>query len=401
MCRCFALTILFTFLSIGIHCQSTITFYLDELPDNELANVGIRGNIEPLSWEKSILLKKEGDKYSVTIDFSETNTELEFKFVRFKNDKKPSWESIDNRTLQLTNANDLVSTNSWDVEQVVDVKSLEPISSSTFSRSLSHGEAYLAISKLTAKLKCDHTKAGFNNQNKTINSVIHRQQDKLPFTFKWVNEKMVVIENASESTLLRRGTVVQSIDGVPVLEIRNNLMQYVGADGATDGNRLSKLEVNGYDFRYNAFDIFYPLAYQVDAGLQLEIKEHKEKESTVVKVQPLTRNIAVLTLNSFGLVGWKAIKLDYKEYFKNVFTQLSQQKIEHLIIDIRINDGGNDEVAKDLFDYLTTSESSFQREGRTRYVDFPKVLRPHVQTWGENPWYFALSPKVKKPTNGG
>jgi len=312
MCRCFALTILFTFLSIGIHCQSTITFYLDELPDNELANVGIRGNIEPLSWEKSILLKKEGDKYSVTIDFSETNTELEFKFVRFKNDKKPSWESIDNRTLQLTNANDLVSTNSWDVEQVVDVKSLEPISSeslmkdfeliesmvldvhpgtyrSTFSRSLSHGEAYLAISKLTAKLKCDHTKAGFNNQNKTINSVIHRQQDKLPFTFKWVNEKMVVIENASESTLLRRGTVVQSIDGVPVLEIRNNLMQYVGADGATDGNRLSKLEVNGYDFRYNAFDIFYPLAYQVDAGLQLEIKEHKEKESTVVKVQPLTR----------------------------------------------------------------------------------------------------------------
>ena len=32
------------------------------------------------------------------------------------------------------------------------------------------------------------------------------------------------------------------------------------------------------------------------------------------------------------------------------------------------------------------------REGRTRFVNFPEQLKPHIKTWGDNPWYYNLTP---------
>ena len=81
-----------------------------------------------------------------------------------------------------------------------------------FSEPLTHQEAYLGISKLTAQLKCDHTKAGFNNQGKVINSIIHYQEDKLPFTFVWVENEMIILQNASKNEMLQYGTKVLSIN---------------------------------------------------------------------------------------------------------------------------------------------------------------------------------------------
>lgn len=462
-----ALWLLSILASASTYCQSSIVFNIDDLPNDQLQNVGIRGNVSPLSWEQSLLLEKKGNVYSITIDFQETDEELQFKFVNFDNDQEPNWEGIANRTLKLTQGEILISNNSWSKESVVDINALKPISpqdlqkdfeliqtmvldvhpgtyrynskeeikraldslKSAFRFPLSHGQAYLEISKLTARLKCDHTKAGFNNQNRVINSVIHYQSDKLPFTFKWIDDQMVIIHNASKNTQLTRGVIVKSINDIPVLEIRKQLLPYVAADGSTDANRLSKLEVDGYDFRYNAFDIFYPLVFPVDSIINLEIKEYQKDDAQFIKVNSLTRDerakilmdkyeefpksrddmwnfevledsIGLLTINSFGLYGWKAMSLDYKEYLKSVFAQINKLSINHLIIDIRKNTGGNDEIAEELFSYLTDVNFQFQREGRTRYINFPESLKPHIQTWGDDTWYFDLNPKVKTPSNG-
>ena len=465
MTRFYLLSIVFLFGLKTVYSQSEITFYLEDLPQKTFSKIGIRGNQSPLSWDKSIELKKYKDKYSITVEFPESEKVLEFKFVCFDTDDQPTWENVSNRTIE-NNVGVLESRSSWNKEQIVDIDSLALISSDAlledfklihtmvlevhpgtyryntkeeiqreletleakFSNPLTYGEAYLAISRLTAQLKCDHTKAGFNNQNKLVNSVIHYQRDKLPFTFRWIEDKMVVIYNASENDQLSKGTVIKSINAIPVQEIRNSLLPFVGADGATDGNRLSKLEVNGYDFRYNAFDIFYPLVFPVDSTLHLEIINLKG-EFTQIEVSTLSRDerseilihryeefpknrddmwdfkvvndsIGILTINSFGLTGWKAMSLEYKAYLKSVFTLISQQKVSHLILDIRENTGGNDEMANELFTYLTEVNFQFNREGRTRYTAFPESLKPFVQTWGDNPWYFDLNPEEGKTKDG-
>ena len=456
--------------SLPLLGQTSIAFFVDGLPSNKGETIGIRGSLPPLDWGKSIPLREVEGGYTTQLTFSKAEAEkiLEFKFVHFNKDSKPSWEGIQNRTFELLPDSNLTSTNTWNKDQVIEISSLKPIPSkdlledfellktmvldvhpgtyryndsssinkaleelrTQFSRDLTHGQAYTAISKLTAQLKCDHTRAGFNNQNKIINSIIHYQADKVPFTFKWVEGQMLVTYNASESNLLQRGTAVLSINGRPVEEIQREIIQCIGADGATDGNRIYKSEVNGYDFRYNAFDIFFPLLFPFEEdSLQLEIETFGAEKTQIVNVSPLTREsraeilttryrdfpqsrddmwdfeilqekVGVLTLNSFGLNGWKAMKLDYKQFLADAFAELGSKEIEYLVIDIRENNGGNDEMAVELNGYLHESFPDWKREGRTRYVELPESLRPYIKTWGDNPWYFSLKPSENEPING-
>ena len=449
--------------------QSLVTFKVLDIPETDGKKVGIRGNVSPLSWEQSLVLDQQGDAYVTKIQFDTPVTELEYKYVIFDNDAQVTWENTPNRTLSLsTLEKDRVEVGRWNREQVLDISQLDKIDASLllkdyqlieslvlevhpgtyrynsveniqraldelkerFSQPLTHQQAYLAISKLTALLQCDHTKAGFNNQTKIINSIIHHQSDKVPFTFKWMGNEMIVIYNAAESPLLTRGTKIRAINGVGVTEIKEKMMPYIGADGATDKNRVYKMEVNGYDFRYNAFDVFYPLLFPIpDQKLTLEIQRPNTSAVETVEVRSLNREdrseilatryqdfpktrddmwkfeilsdtIAVLTLNSFGLSGWKAMTLDYKAFLAQAFQQMRDQEVSHLIIDIRENNGGNDEMAHELFSYLTDDYPAYSREGRTRYLSFPAILKPHIRTWGDEPWFYELNPKDRNPSNG-
>ncbi len=454
--------------SINTFGQSTVTFKVENVPLTNDQKVGIRGSLPPLSWENSIPLKKQGNSYSVTLDFLNTKNELEFKFVLLSDGNEPKWENIQNRTQGLIENKNFESKNIWNREQIIDLSTLKPIPSklllqdyeliskmvlevhpgtfrynnseeitstlqelkSKFSRPLTHQEAYLAISKVTAQLKCDHTKAGFNNQNKIINSIIHYQADKVPFTFKWIENEMIVTHNASQNEVLKRGAKILSINTIPVGEIREQMLPFIGADGDTNNNRIYKTEVNGYDFRYNAFDIFYPLLYPLKENqIELEIQQYNKSSINTIYVIPLTReerflalteryidfpksrddmwkfeiksdSIAKLTLNSFGLNGWKAMTIDYKKFLANAFDDIDKKGIEHLIIDIRENTGGNDEMSNELFKYLVETDYDFEREGRTRYVKFPESLKSHIKSWGDNPWYYNLNPKDTNPIDG-
>ncbi|MDF1697897.1 MAG: S41 family peptidase [Saprospiraceae bacterium] len=456
------------FNSAMVSAQIQIVLKLDGLPKDYSSSVGIRGNVAPLDWNSSKPLSKAGDSYSIVLDFEEGTELVEFKFVLYEDDSKPHWENIENRSLDLSKTTSKISIHTWNVDQVVDMHSIERLkpeqlqadfellktmilkvhpgtfrynsqeeinwalkdAENHFKYELSHGEAYSVISRLMAQLQCDHTKAGFNNQNRLINSIIHYQRDKVPFTFKWVNDEMVVIKNASENYLLKKGTIITSINGITTDQIKSQMVDYIGADGGTDLNRLYKMEVQGYDFRYYAFDIFFPLLFNVpSSSIDLTIKEIDKSEITNTSVEaqsreerasilkkrysdfPVSRDdmwdfevienqIGMLTINSFGLNGWKAMTIDYKQFLSDAFKELEENDIRHLIIDIRENTGGSDEMAEELFGYLTDREYQIQREGRSRYVDFPEELKPHIKTWGDTPWFYNLNPKKKEAVDG-
>ena len=458
-------------LCLALHAQTTVEFTVSDLPENTTKQVGIRGDQPPLSWYKSIAMEKAGTNYQVTLEFPEETAAIEFKFVLFDSDEQPVWESNENRSLNLGEKKEITSPHQWDVEQLVDIKALPKLQpeqlmedfklietmvldvhpgtyryndqasiqkvlaelKSRFQQPLTHGEAYLAMSRVTAQIKCDHTKVGFNNQKKTINSVIHRQRDKLPFTFKWIEGKMIVVYNASQAKALKRGTEILSINGVAVSDIQTAMLPYIAADGATDKNRFVKMEVEGFNFRYNAFDVFYPLLFPLTSEkLSLEVKNPGSLASSKITVKTLTRtdryqiltarypdfpktrnemwdfqitdkNVGILTLNSFGLMGWKRMTLDYKQFLADAFAKLKEKEVEHLIIDIRKNNGGNDEIKHELFTYFDIDRKLAgipDREGRSRYRTFPEGLKSYIQTWGDNPWYFNLEPDREDKTAG-
>ena len=447
----------FGLVSCVLSQERPVVFSVQEAPTKGEYRLGVRGSVSPLSWDKTIFFEAGDISKEILMPLGT----FEYKYV-LDDGSEVKWEGINNREIEVMPNEDHVLAEVWNKETPVDIRTIQVISSQEllsdyqfieamvqqvnpgtyrystegeiqealvelkqeFENTMSLGQAYLKISKVTAALKCDHTKVGFNNQNRFVNTVIHEQPDKLPFTFRWFDGKMIIDRNATDLKVLKRGVEVLSINEVSVSQIITDLLPYVAADGGTDGNRVKKLEVDGFDFRYNAFDIFFPLRYPVkDSIFHLKIKDGLDTAKVKVKgfhrelrakrlVEkysdfPRTRDdlwrfeirngVGVLTLNSFGLFGWKAMTLDYKKFLNDAFEQLKSERVPTLIIDIRKNTGGNDEMKKELFSFLPLKNTEpVTRAGRTRFEVFPEVLKPHIKTWGNNPWYYQLQPDAKE-----
>lgn len=452
-----------------VHAQTQVTFSVSEVPNGKASYVGIRGDQPPLSWYESMKMEKQGDTYQVSLSFPAGTTDIEFKFVLFNDQGEPIWENIDNRALQLKEEEQIRYSGNWNEEPYIDPTGLSPLTTAQlmadyklietmvlevhpgtyryndkaeikealadleeqFQQEQTYGTAYLAISKLLASLQCDHTFASFYNQNALIKSVIHRQKDKLPFTFRWIAGKMIVIYDASAEQGLTRGTEIISINGIPVETIKNELLAYISSDGGGERSRIAKAALYGYDFRYDAFDVLHPLLFPLSGeNFELEVKAFEATASSKLTVAATTRKernrllakrypsfpktrddllsfrmineqVGLLKLGSFGLMGWKRLSLDYKAFFADAFAQLAKSKAQHLIIDIRENLGGSDEMKDELATYFDVDRFiNEDREGRTRYLQFPESLKPFVQSWGDNPWYYALKPEKATQKEG-
>ena len=452
----------------SLYAQNSVEFQLTDFPVKTGFTIGIRGDTQPLTWENSIKMVLSDSLYIANLDFPNEAEQIEFKFVLEDNTGNAIWETIDNRTLMVLKDGKTISVNQWAVESVIDIsllpklqpkglrKDFELLKSMVldvhpatyryndsisiqkalqdldykFQNQITYQYAYLTISKLLAHLQCDHTFASYYNQRNPVKSIIHYQKNKLPFTFKWIDEKMIVTFNAANNDQLIRGTEIVSINQVPVKDILMALLPYVSSDGATDKTRISKLEVEGYDFRYYDFDVLFPLVFSsVSDSLVLEIKKFGELESKTIRVEPQTLteraqmlterypkfpkskndlwkfeitvdNTGILTLNSFGLMGWKSLSIDFKAFLADVFSDLRQKKVKNLIIDIRENNSGNDEILRELMSYFEIKRKTVENsEGRTLYSLFPSELRNHTNSWGD-PWYYDLTNQSPKQREG-
>lgn len=439
--------------------QNSVEFQLTDFPVKTGFTIGIRGDTQPLTWENSIEMGLTDSLCMANVDFPNEADQIEFKFVLEDNKGNVIWETNENRTLKLLKDGKTISLNQWDVEPVIDISLLPKLQpqglredfellksmvldvhpatyryndsisiqkalqdlDDKFQKQITYQDAYLAISKLLAQLQCDHTFASYYNQGNQIKSIIHKQKNKLPFAFKWIDKKMIMTFNATDNDQLKRGTEIVSINHIPAKDILVALLPYVSSDGANNKARTSKLEVEGYDFRYYDFDVFFPLVFSsVTDSLVLEIEQVGEEiiKTIVVEPQTLTErsqmlterypefpkskndlwnfeitddNIGILTLNSFGLMGWKSLSIDYKAFLANVFSDLKQNEVKDLIIDIRQNNGGNDEILQELMGYFDIERIKVENsEGRTRYNLFPSDLRNHINSWGD-PWYYDLT----------
>ncbi len=243
-------------------------------------------------------------------------------------------------------------------------------------------------------------------------------------------DRMIVIFDASEGHELTRGTEILSIDGIPSAEILTALLPYVSSDGMRKVPRVSKLDAEGYDFRYYEFDVFFPLVFNsIKDSIRLEIQGYGKDTPRTVHLKTMTLderakalserypdfpqsrddlwkfeiipdNIGLLKLNSFGLMGYKSLTIDYKAFLAKAFAEMKEKEVDELIIDIRENNGGNDEILEELYTYFDIKRVTIEgSEGRTRYVDFPNTLRPYVNSWGE-PWYYDLSPQKPRMKEG-
>lgn len=272
-------------------------------------------------------------------------------------------------------------------------------------------EAYLLFSEFIAKIQCGHTYPNFWNQPSLIRYNIFDRADKLPFTFRIVDGLMLVTHNASEEDRLARGSEVTAINDILVADILKRLKPFVKADGGNDAKRFNALQVNSYG-TYEAFDIYFPLLFPPEDGIykveSIDMTSGEAFQSHVLAISRqqrqqtlahryknlplefedlwafkfLNRQTAYLKLTTFGV--WET-DWDWKGFLKEVFNQLKKSTVEHLIIDVRDNEGGSDEVVVELLTYLVKQplQVKLDYEPYMTFRRIPSKLQSYVNSWDD------------------
>jgi hypothetical protein len=277
---------------------------------------------------------------------------------------------------------------------------------SDFDHDQTLADAYLALSRFTAKVRCGHTYPNFFNQTKWVTAELFLHADRLPFLFRWLDRRMVVTGGVAPGTNLQPGTEVLSIDGIPVGSILDRLMAYSRADGSNDAKRIANLEVTGIA-RYEAFDIYYPMVFPVKGSTrELRVRSVSGSESTVtVDLISPEQRAADIAARDAALHGGDApiwtlerldartsilrmptwvvydSKWDWKRWLDRSFDRLVADRVPNLIIDLRNNEGGSG-VGDEIIAHLIPK--NLPLPGYVRLVRYRKVasdVLPYLDTW--------------------
>ncbi len=293
------------------------------------------------------------------------------------------------------------------------------------NKPVGYREFYKEISGLLAKIQCGQTFANFYNQNALIKAVILDQSDKLPFTYKLAGDKMIATANASDCPFISEGTEIFTINDIPVAQVLGEVSSLVMGDGSRLENRRSQLEITGEE-RYAAMDVYFPLLFpptkkrysitgaKLGTGQRiactLSAVRAAERNKKIAEMQPglslkadnqwvferLSKEIGHLRLGTFIISD---MEFDWRAFLKRTFSAIQEKNIPNLVIDIRRNEGGADEVMEELMKYLVKEKVKIENyEQKTRYQTIPERLRPFLTSLDHD--IHDLGKKVKKASNG-
>jgi len=235
--------------------------------------------------------------------------------------------------------------------------------------SLTEPEFRKILSYVTAKINCGHTSIRPSKTFAKYQDTV-RLGRVFPLSLKLWQDTAVVAANLNRrDSILKRGTIITSINGLPMDKIVDTLFSYIGTDGYNRTNKYQVLSNRGYFGSLYSTLFGYPPAYSINfidsmgrAGTTLlrpffpgsdtmarvravpvrrlpqpSRKERKQMRRNSVRLLKLdtTSHVAMMDLNSFGR-GY-----GLKGFFRRSFRALKKNKIEHLIIDVRGNGGGS------------------------------------------------------------
>ncbi len=216
------------------------------------------------------------------------------------------------------------------------------------------------LAPLTNKIHCGHTSF---SMSKGWNKFIRNKRiPSFPLYLKIWKDTMLVTANLNrKDSVIKRGMLITSINGMKNSELIKKMFGYVVQDGYEDNVNYVRLSTSFPYFHRNIFGIYknYSVQYIDSLGTErkalvpvfglIEDTLKKIKNFPPVKQKHVTRKeklenvrslktsngIAVMTVNSFSGGG------HLKSFFRRSFRSIRKNNLKNLVVDIRANGGGD------------------------------------------------------------
>jgi hypothetical protein len=250
--------------------------------------------------------------------------------------------------------------------------------------SLTEPEFRRILTYVTSKINCGHTSIRASKAYSKYSDTV-RIFRVFPLSMKlWPDTAVVAATLSRRDTILKRGTMLTTINNKPITEIVDTLFKYLSTDGYNTTHKYQALSNRGFFgsmysslFGYSrTYSIGYidsagnkkttvitPYFPAADTSNRSEIrpaprlpkpsrKDLKNLRRNAVRLLRIdsSSHVAMMDLNSFGR-GY-----GLKGFFKRSFKALRKNDIGHLIIDVRGNGGGSVTNSTQLTRYMTDHE---------------------------------------------
>lgn len=241
-------------------------------------------------------------------------------------------------------------------------------------------EFYHLLASLTASFNCGHT--GINPASSYGGSM----DRSFPLEFQYVGGELFLYYDYESKTYPLKA--IASINGRTVAEILERISSHRGTDGYVQSPDPLVFD-NSEGFSYH-----YQLAFQDTADYRItftdgtnlvrkpisgdrleKLRAELYPREPYLKSQILPeKNLAILTVNTFEKGALKATDSEYKKTLATFFEEVRKKKIEHMVLDLRTNGGGEDNYASHLYRYLTTKPFQYYRELALKSLPFDESV---------------------------
>lgn len=286
--------------------------------------------------------------------------------------------------------------------------------------SLTERQFRTLLTRMVTAIRCGHTSINYSKQ---YAKYLDTASLKLfPLAFKVWPDTMVVTANLNKGdTLLRRGTIITAIDGRTTKQLLDTFMHYVTGDGYSIAGRYQSLSSYGafgvmyknvfglkdtFNVRFRARDgyeyetpvpIFVPVKDSAKKTDSLKPEKYTAKERRTLEnfavrhIQvDTTLKSAYMMLNTFS----KGNKL--RRFFRTSFKAIERLGLEHLVIDVRSNGGGDASNSTLLTRYL--SDHRFKVADSLYAIKRSSRFREYIKY---QPIYWLMTTIITRKHNDG
>ena len=231
-----------------------------------------------------------------------------------------------------------------------------------------------------AQIKCGHTSTLYSKS--FLKNLSQYRYPRFPLQIKFWEDSSVVLSNGySRDSIVKRGTIIEQINGLPISWYRNRLFQQI----SNDGNAVN----HSYQVISNGFPDLYKQVFGLDSSYLIGFVDAKGKKDTISLgnflpipkdslnrkarqsgTTPTSPSEPTISKRQMRLLSIRSLSIDtvahsaylrltsfskggLKRFFRKSFKKLEKENIQHLIIDLRENGGGKISNSISLTRYLT------------------------------------------------